>query len=76
MALDGRFRLKLARTAPLLPCGLVTLPQMTLKWFGFFSFLPAMAVLLLVSKEENGSVYFSKLKVYFHDSVSSYFLAR
>ena len=48
MAFDGRFLRNLARTAPLLPCGLVTLPQITLMWFGFLSLRPAIAVLLKV----------------------------
>lgn len=45
-AFEGKFFRNFARTAPLLPCGRVTLPQMTLKWFGFFSLRPAIAVLL------------------------------
>jgi hypothetical protein len=46
IAFDGKLRWNLARTAPLLPCGRHTLPQMTLMWFGFLSLRPATAVLL------------------------------
>jgi len=35
IAFGGKFLRNLARTAPLLPCGRVTLPQTTRKWLGF-----------------------------------------
>ena len=60
IAFAGKLRWNLARTPPLLPCGRVIFPQITLICDGLLSLRPPTAVLLFIRKKY--SIKFNVLK--------------